>query len=515
MWQSLYGGKSVITTDEQVRRLMKLFEEGKGLTIAASKSGMTDKTARKYLRGGLLPSQRKENRDWRTRLDPFDEVWREAEKLLEEAPGLETLTVFGELQRRHPGRFQDGQLRTLQRRVRIWRGLHGPEAEVIFPQIYLPGGQSQSDFTNMNAMEITIAGLNFPHLLYHFVLCYSNWEYLEVCASESFEALSRGIQNALEALGKVPEEHRTDNLSAASYQSGGRREYTPAYRGLMQHYAMRCSRNQPGEAHQNGDVEQSHYRIKELVDQTLLLRGSRNFRDRWEYEDFLRELWTRRNRGRTKRLQEEWMVMRSLPGRRLEDYREFKARVSPWSTIQVAHNTYSAPSRLIRYEVLIRLYAERVEIHFAGQCVATTERLRGEGKARINYRHVIGSLVRKPGAFERYRYREEMFPSTVFRQAYDELWRQDPRHASRRYLEILQWAAHNSESGMETALREALDGSQGLEGKLLMERATQPVEIPLEIDIPLPCLKAYDRLLGEPAPMAGHWETGSGEGVRQ
>jgi hypothetical protein len=168
-------------------------------------------------------------------------------------------------------------------------------------------------------------------------------------------------------------------------------------------------------------------------------------------------------------------------------------------TIHIAKNTYSVPSRLIRYEVTVRLYAERVEIHFAGQRVAEMERLRGQRKARIDYRHIIGSLVRKPGAFENYRYREEMFPSTVFRQTYDQLVKNDSSHASRRYLKILEWAAMNSESAMEGSLRQMLDGGDELEFDRLVELSEFPVEKPVDIHIPLPDMQAYDALLEEVA----------------
>src|SRR5262249_11473787 len=131
--------------------------------------------------------------------------------------------------------------------------------------------------------------------------------------------------------------------------------------------------------------------------------------------------------------------LKPLPPYRLDDHRDYKVPVGIWSTVRVAHNTYSVPSRLIRHEVTARVHANHIEIHFAGQRVCSMDRLRGTGRVRIDYRHVIGSLVRKPGAFENYRYREEMFPSTVFRQAYDHLLEADPAHASKRYLEILEW----------------------------------------------------------------------------
>ncbi len=480
---------------------MKLSRENDlPLVTVAAKAGMGEKAARKYLRSGLLPSQMKQPRDWRTREDPFDDVWIEVEALVKEAPRLESLTIFQDLQRRYPGKFQDGQLRTLQRHMRVWRGLSGPDCEVFFPQVHQPGIQGQSDFTSMNTLEITIGGLRFPHLLYHFVLTYSNWEYVQICFSESFESLSRGIQDALWSLSRVPAgHHRTDNLSAATFKGEERREFNEAYMALMRHYGIRPTKNQPGKSNENGDVEQSHYRLKERVDQALLLRGSRDFSGRSEYEEFLRKIIGDKNLGRSQRLEEELAVMKPLPAYRLNDYREFKVPVNPWSTIHIAKNTYSAPSRLIRYEVTVRLHAERVEIYFAGQQVAEMERLRGQRKARIDYRHVIGSLVRKPGAFENYRYREEMFPSTVFRQAYDQLVNDDSRHASRRYLKILEWAATNSESIMEGSLRQLLDGGDKLEFDRLIEMSECPVEKPLDIDIPLPDMLAYDALLEEVA----------------
>ncbi len=470
------------------------------LVTAAGKAGMGEKAARKYLRSGLLPSQMREPRDWRTREDPFVNVWPEAEALISAEPGLEALTVFRELQRRYPGEFEDGQLRTFQRRIRVWRGLHGPDQEVYFPQVHQPGIQGQSDFTSMNSLDITLGGLLFPHLLYHFVLPYSNHEYVEICFSESFESLSAGLQNALWSIGRVPAgHHRTDNLSAATFKGEERREFTKSYMALMQHYGMTPTKNQPGKSNENGDVEQAHYRLKERINQALLLRGSRDFVDRGEYSEFLRKIFRERNGGRSKRLQEELAVMKPLPACRLNDYREYKVPVSDWSTVQVAHNTYSAPSRLRRYEVTARLHAERVGLYFAGQLVAEMERLRGKGKARIDYRHVIGSLVRKPGAFENYRYREEMFPTTVFRQAYDRLMSEDCRHASRRYLEILQWAALNSETAMESSLRQLLDAGEELDFERLVEMSKAPVPEPLDIDIPVPDMAAYDQLLEEVA----------------
>jgi hypothetical protein len=451
---SLRWRRLVITTDKQVRRLLKMSQEKLPLSTLAAKAGMDVKTARKYLRVRRLPSQMKVPRDWRTREDPFADVWPEVEALLKDFPELQALTIFQDLQHRYPGKFQDGQLRTLQRRIRVWRGLYGPDQEVYFPQVHYPGRVSQSDFTWMNSLDITIAGQLFPHLLYHFVLTYSNWEYAEVCFSESFESLSRGLQNALWTLGGIPESHRTDHLGAARFGGQEQEDFGAHYMALMRHYGLTPTKNNPSESHENGDVEQAHYRLKQRVDQALLLRGSRDFSSRTDYERFIRNIFNSKNRNRSRRFEQELAVLKSLPAYRLDDHRDFKVPVGTWSTVRVAHNTYSVPSRLIRREVTARLQADYVEIHFAGQCICSMERLRGTGKARIDYRH---------------RYREEMFPSTVFRQTYDRLVHDDPKHASRRYLKILEWAAMNSESAMEGSLKQLLDAGEELDFDTLVE----------------------------------------------
>jgi transposase len=258
---------------------MSLLTQGIAQVTAAAKAGMSERTARKYQRSGRSPSQEKVAHTWRTRPDPFEEVWPEIQALLNQDGGLQAKTIWIELNERHAGRFSVGQLRTLQRRVLAWRRRCGPEREVFFPQTHVPDEQAQSDFTDMRSLEVTIAGQPFAHLLYHFVLTYSNWEAVSICPSESFESLSAGMQSALWRLGGVPLEHRTDNLSAATHelsQSHGR-DFTSRYRELMVHYGLRASRNFPGNAHENGDVESANGQLKTAIDQRLRLRGSRDF----------------------------------------------------------------------------------------------------------------------------------------------------------------------------------------------------------------------------------------------
>jgi transposase len=458
-----------MVTDAQVRRLMKLRKQKKKLATAAAAAGMDEKTARKYLQAGKLPSQMREARHWRTHRDAFSQVWEEVEKILKRSPTVQAKTLFEYLCREHEGDFQEGQLRTLQRRVQNWRALHGQPKEVMFPQHHIPGQQSQSDFTWMNQLGITIAGVQFDHMLYHFVLSYSNWEAVTICFSESFESLSAGLQNALWELGSLPEEHRTDRMSAAVNNLNALEEFTQRYEGLLSHYGLRGSRTQAGRAHELGDAEQSHYRFKQAVDQELILRGSRDFGNRRDYEDFLRRLVKRRNAMRQDKLKEELRVMHQLPGRRLEDFSRQWVKVSRNSTIRVRHNLYSVDSRLIGERVEVRIFPDHLEIHYGGQRLESMERLRGEGKHRIQYRHIIHSLVRKPGAFQRYRYRQDLFPRILFRIAYDELCRDCPQTADRQYLRILLAAAEQSEERVAGVIRQLIDKGEEIRQEKILQ----------------------------------------------
>jgi hypothetical protein len=277
-------------TDHEVRRMLNERRKGKTQEQAAARASMSVRTARKYEHLAQLPSQLKKPRS-RTRPNPFEHHWPWVQAQLERDGALQVKTLFDELCLLHPGRYQPVQLRTLQRQVRLWRAQAGPAREVVFEQVHQPGRLGQSDFTHMDDLGITIAGVPFPHLLYHFVLTYSNIEAVHLCFSESFEALAEGLESCLWQVGGVPEQHRTDNLSAAvvRIERGGERHYTERYQALMDHYHMQPSTNNPGEAHENGDVEQAHFRFKQAVDQALRLRGSRDFASRAAY---LREFAT-------------------------------------------------------------------------------------------------------------------------------------------------------------------------------------------------------------------------------
>jgi regulation of enolase protein 1 (concanavalin A-like superfamily) len=486
-------------SDKRVRRLRELMERHKRLNIAAAQAGMDEKTARKYLRAGKLPSEMKAEHTWRTREDPFTEVWSETRGFLEMNEGLEAKTLFEHFQRSYPGRYADGQLRTFQRKVRQWRALEGPSKEVFFAQEHHPGHLCESDFTYMHELGVTIGGQPFDHLIYHFVLTYSNWETGSVCFSESLESLSAGFQDAVWKLGGVPEVHRTDRMSAAVQKVGHPEEFTMRYAALMRHYRITPEKTQARSPNENGDVEQRHYRFKRAVDQALMLRGSRDFTIRAEYAGFLEKLFDQLNAGRQKRFDEEHGLLRALPALRLDSCKRLgPARVSSGSLIRVQNNSYSVHSRLIGQAVNIRLYAEHLEIWYAQRCVDRIPRLRGQGKHYVQYRHVIDSLVKKPGAFENYRYREDMFPTSGFRRAYDELKRRHtPQGAAKEYLKILQLAVGEGETPVDRALIELEAGQQPTTCEAVRQRVGEPADRlrPQEIRISAIDVQLYDQLL--------------------
>lgn len=489
-----------MVTDEQVRLLMSLLNQRIPLVTAAAKAGMSEPTARKYARSGRAPSQAKVAHTWRTRPDPFAEVWPEIETLLRQDGGLEAKTVWGELNERYPGRFTVGQLRTLQRRFHAWRARTGPLREVFFPQVHVPGEQAQSDFTDMRELQITLAGEPFAHLLYHCVFTFSNWESVSICPSESFESLSSGLQAALWRLGGVPREHRTDNLSAATHDlpdSRGR-DFTVRYRELLDHYGLRATRNFPGNAHENGDVESSNGGLKSALDQRLRLRGSREFATRALYAAFVDTCVTARNAGRHERVEQERAQLRALPMRALPAYKEFYATVSRASAVRVINRSYSVSSRLIGCRLRVRAHADIVELDYQGTSVAVMERLIGRERNRIDYRHIIHTLVRKPGAFRRYVFREALFPALEFRRAYDALLADNNAQADLEYLRILHLAAGDGEATVREALSQLLASAvvPSYEAvRALVRGPRTPHGVPY-LHISAPDLSVYDRLLG-------------------
>jgi hypothetical protein len=487
-----------MVTDEQVKMLMTLIKKEKTLAVAAAKAGMAEKTARKYRDLEQLPSQVAAPHTWRTRKDPFEGDWPWVKAQLQTNPGLEAKTLFEALQRTYPGRYQDGQLRTLQRRVKLWRATEGPAREVFFPQVHHPGRLCASDFTHMNDLGVMIAGVPFDHMIYHFVLTYSNWETGTICFSESFGSLSEGLQNALWQLGGVPSRHQTDRLSAAVNKPKNPEEFTQHYKALQKYYGFEGSKIQANCPNENGDIEQSHHRFKRALDQALMLRGSRDFDTVRDYKRFLQQLFDQLNAGRSQRFNEELPLLKALPPKRLDDRRVYRVRVSQSSTINILNNTYSVHSRLIKEQVEVRVGAEHLEVWYGQKQVDRMPRLRGEGKHQVNYRHVIDWLVRKPGAFENYRYKSSMFPTSNFRIAYDQLASQHSlARAAKEYLAILHLAATESQTQVDRILLFFCHNDQPISCETVESQLASTRQLPLvtEVNVDGVDLRDYDVLL--------------------
>jgi hypothetical protein len=467
------------------------------LGLAALRAGMHRNTARRYVELGKLPSELSEPRSWRTREDPFVEDWPWVVERLDSAPELEAKALFEHLVGKRPGRYQEGQLRTLQRRIKQWRAEHGPPKEIFLPQRHRPGEALQTDFTWAGELGVTIGGEPFDHLLGQSVLPYSNCQSVVVCGSESLLALRVTIQEAVHRLGRVTEWHQTDNSTAATHDlRTGKRGFNAEYEQLMAHLGMKPRTIGIGESHQNGDVEALNGALKRRLEQHLLLRGSRDFDSVEAYQAWIDSVIEQANRPRQKRLAEELAVMRPLSAARLPRYRELRTRVTSNGTIHVQNNTYSMPPRLSGERVVVRLFDLHLEVYYGGRCQLRVERLRGEGKHRVDYRHVIWSLVKKPWGFARYRYRDALFPTALFHRAYEALSADLPeRQADLEYLRVLHLAASTMQCDVEAAVELLLADHRlptvDAVRSLVVEREPEvPVMKPLEVE-----LESYDTLI--------------------
>lgn len=463
------------------------------------KAGMTRKTAAKYLRMEDPLAPRHEPRDWRTRPDPFGEVWPEVVPMLQNAPELEARTLFEHLQGKYPSRFGDGQLRTFQRRVQEWRVLNGPDREVFFDQEHQPGAVIQMDWTHMETLGITIGGHAYRHLLCHAVLPYSNWEWATRCPSESLLSARLGLQTALVHLGRVPRVLQIDNSSAATHQlhrDGSERGFNPEFLALVEHFGLAPRTTNIECPNENGDAESAHGHLKRRIAQRLLLRGSSDFPTEASYDEFLAEVLAGANAARASRVAEELKVMRELPSTLLPDYEELEVRVSSRSFIRVKNVSYSVPARLIGHRVRVQVTAKDVRVYAVRELVCTMPRALGQQPAVVDFRHIIQQLVRKPGAFAGYRYRAALFPGTIWRRTYD-LWQAQHgvERSDRQYLHLLKLAADRGQPAVEAILVGLLEESSIFGLEEVRQRLPRPEGAPVTVSIPPVNLAAYDQLL--------------------
>ncbi len=477
--------------------------------IAAAKAGLSMATAYRIEADPRLPSQKKRPRG-RRRPDPLGGVWdNEIVPMLEAAPGVRAVAIFEEMCRRHP-EIITGVRRTLERRIGNWRALNGPNRDVIFRQEHPPGRMGLSDFTDMSALGIVIAGTRFDHQLYHFRLAFSGFEHAHVVlGGESFVALAEGLQNALWALGGVPEQHRSDSLSAAfcNLDRDAQEDLTRRYEELCAHYGTTPSRNNRGVAHENGAIESAHGHLKRAIADELLLRGSRDFADLVAYRRFVDEVVGRHNARNRKRIEIERAALKPLPDRRTADYEEARVLVTSSGGFILRRVFYSVPSRLIGHRLNVHVYDDRLDCFLGSTHLLTLRRGRppqGSGKHGhvVDYHHVIHALRKKPMALLNLVYRDQLFPRHAYARAFEALLvKQSEKQACRTMVGLLALAHDRAcEAELADAIDAALDTGRLPDLDRLRERFTiNRVAIP-QVAIELVPLCGYDELAAVRAP---------------
>jgi hypothetical protein len=470
--------------------------------ISAAKSGFSAASAYRLEKDPRLPSGKTAPRD-RRRPDPLAAVWdSEIVPLLKAAPGLRPVAIFEEIGRRHP-ELGDGVRRTMERRIRAWRALFGPEQEVMFRQVHEPGRMGLSDFTDMADLAITVAGQGLDHRLYHFRLVYSGFEHAHVVlGGESYVALAEGLQNALWALGGAPHEHRSDSLSAAfrNLDRDAREDLTLRYDALCAHYGMEPTRNNTGVAHENGSVESSHGHLKKTVEDAVLLRGSRDFVDLAAYRRFIDEVTGRHNTKFGPRIDVERAALTTLPGRRTADYEEAIVTVTSSCGFVLRKVFYSTPSRLIGHRLRVRLYDDRLDVYLGASLQMTMPRGRARPNGKhghvVDYRHVIHSLKRKPMALMGLVYRDKLFPRQAYSRAFEAMVAKLPARTACRNMVDLLALAHDRACEADLADRITLDLNGGRLPDMKILRALFMPDIAAlpEITVSYAPLSLYDEL---------------------
>ncbi len=489
------------TTDSQMRLYMKL-RQTDTVSLAAAKAGFSAATAYRFEKDRRLPSQKKTPRGSR-RPDPLVGIWEtEIVPMLQAAPGLRAVAVFEEILRRHP-ELGAGIRRTLERRIRSWRAVHGPEQEVIFRQDHPPGRLGLSDFTDMADLGVTVAGVALEHRLYHFRLAFSGFEHAHVVlGGESFVALAEGLQNALWALGGVPEQHRSDSLSAAfrNLDRDSKEDLTRRYADLCAHYMMAPTRNNPGVAHENGAIESAHGHLKKAIADMLLLRGSADFGTLDAYRHFVDEIVGRRNKRNAKRIDLERASLRSLPADRTSDFEEAIVIVTSSGGFTLRKVFYTVPSRLIGHRLRVRLYDDRLDCFLGSSHLMTLIRGRAQPSGKhghiVDYRHVIHSLRRKPMALLNLVYRDQLFPRLAYARAFEFLLARNSEKSACRTMVGLLALAHEQacEAELAALLEAELEAGRLPDLAALRERfRPEAASIP-DIAVSLTPLSVYDEL---------------------
>ena len=467
------------------------------------KADVHRETATKYIHAGKSPLELQVKHDWRTRADPLERIWEEAARMLAAAPELEATTLFEYFLAQPQSGLEESHLRTFQRRVRQWQAREGAEREMYFAQDRVAGQLMQLDWTHASELKVTIQGQPLDHLFCHCVLPYSNWQWATRCVSESFLSLVGGLQKALSQLGKCPECLGTDNSSTATHElevmAGRGRGFNSDYLELCTHYDLTPMTINIRCPNEHGDVESANRHLKRRLDQHLILRGSRDFASVEAYDLFVEGVIKAANAKRCKALEEELARMRVLPQTRLAEYKEYQPVVSSHSLIRVNKHVYSVPTRLIGHTLRVEYYESRLKVCLGREFLFELPRLRGDRGGLVDFRHVIGQLLRKPGAFAGYRHRQALYPSTVFRSAYDRLVSDHgERQGVIEYLQVLKLAAEESVEKVEPLLTKQLAGPEKWRAVQVREQVVPQVRKLIELSELTPSLSGYDALLEEP-----------------
>jgi hypothetical protein len=492
------SGKSI---NQQQVKLYMSYRTKQSQVQAAAKAGISQRSARR-----IEKDERQTNkgpRQYSTRKDPFNGLFeKHLIPLLKENPALQPITLLDVLNDKATGQFDKSHLRTLQRRVKRWRVKEGPEQEVIFLQRHTPGDMGISDYTWMNKLNITLNGNEFKHKVYHYRLVYSGWTYVKVVlGGESFESLSSGLQNAFWRSGGVPATHRTDSLSAAFKNHTKETLLTERYAKLCQYYGVKPTRNNKGIAHENGAIESPNGHLKRKIDQQLLLRGSRDFIDLADYEDFINPIVAKINRQCKTRFEEEKPYLKALPSRRTNNFSELYIKVSSSSTINVKRVTYTVPSRLVGSALLAHIYDDKLSLFFGHELTFTLPRVYAQGSTRVrcvDYRHVIHSLAKKPNAFRNSLLRDDLIPVGDFSLLWQQLTQDGLSDNDCRYMVDLLVLADNYDCEQSLA-RYALTALEN--GKAVSIKQCRDFFGPDKIEMPMiisqqHSLNSYDCLIG-------------------
>ena len=491
-------------TKKQVNIYMQKRKDGLTQMVAAAKAGISEHSGRNIDHNEHC-SQKTGRSPWRTRKDAFEKVWDSDIAPMLKKGLYEATFVLNELQKKYPGEFHSSLLRTLQRRIKLWKAVQGPNKEVMFLQIHEPGQLGVSDFTHPKDITVTINGEPFEHIFYHFRLPYSGFNYAQVFAGsgESFNALAQGLSEALYYIGGAPKTHRTDSLSASfkNINKDAKDDITERYQSLIQGYGMEATRINPGKGHENGTIESSHRHMKDRIRQSLILRENNEFESLQDYRSFIQAVVKEHNKHTVKNFEIEQKALQALPPTLPIGYTETVAVVHCTSTIDVKRVTYTVPSRLIGERLHIRIYENRLECYVGINHVITLYRTifpvrRKRGRV-INYVHIVDSLIKKPGAFRSCKFRDDLLPSDNYRKIWEYInHTMPPKEADKFMVGILHLAAtERCQNDLESLIVKTIQEGKHVRLSELRDKFVQQKPIPINVNVSQHILGDYNLLI--------------------